>query len=223
MATHDPFAIQLTPELLLDAYAHGIFPMAESADAADLFWVDPDDRGILPLENFHISKRQRNKLKRNLFEIRIDSDFISVIENCAAARRDSDDTWINAEIIALYHTLFKRGFCHTVEVWHRDEMVGGLYGIALGGAFFGESMFHKVTDASKIALAHLVHRLRVGGYTLLDTQFVTDHLRSLGAVEIPRAHYHQKLRHALRIDGDFYRLAGGGTSEDCLQSTSQIS
>jgi leucyl/phenylalanyl-tRNA--protein transferase len=197
--------------------------MAESADAADLFWVDPDDRGILPLENFHISKSLRKKLKRNLFEIRIDSDFISVIENCAAARRDSDDTWINAEIIALYHTLFKRGFCHTVEVWHRDEMVGGLYGIALGGAFFGESMFHKVTDASKIALAHLVHRLRVGGYTLLDTQFVTDHLRSLGAVEIPRAHYHQKLRHALRIDGDFYRLAGGGTSEDCLQSTSQIS
>lgn len=223
MATHDPFAIQLTPELLLDAYAHGIFPMAESAKAPDLFWVDPDERGILPLENFHISKSLRKKIKRNEFEIRIDHDFLGVIQNCAAARRDSDDTWINAEIIALYHTLFKRGFCHTVEIWQNNHLVGGLYGIALGGAFFGESMFHKVTDASKIALSHLVERLQYGGYTLLDTQFVTDHLRSLGAIEIPRALYHQKLRHALRIDGDFYRLAGGGTSDDCLQSTSQTS
>lgn len=223
MATHDPFAIQLTPELLLDAYAHGIFPMAESADSSDLFWVDPDDRGIIPLENFHISKSLRKKLKRNFLEIRIDSDFLSVINNCAAARRDCNDTWINAEIIELYHTLFRRGFCHTVEVWQKETLVGGLYGIALGGAFFGESMFHKVTDASKIALAHLVHRLQVGGFTLLDTQFVTEHLRSLGAIEIPRTLYHQKLRHALRIDGDFYRLAGGGTSDDCLQSTSQIS
>ena len=223
MATQDPFAIRLTPELLLDAYAHGIFPMAESASSPDLFWVDPDERGIIPLEKFHISKSLRKKMKRNPFDIRVNSDFLGVISACAAKRADSDETWINDEIIDLYHNLHKAGHCHTVEIWDSGSLVGGLYGIALGGAFFGESMFHRATDASKIALAHLVERLKFGGFSLLDTQFVTDHLRSLGAIEIPRALYHQKLRHALRLDADFHRFDGGGTSEDCLQSTSQIS
>jgi len=223
MEPNDPYALKLTPEMLLSAYAHGIFPMAESAQSNDLFWVDPDERGVIPLDGFHISKSLKKKMRRNLFEVRVDTNFMSVISNCAAERRDSADTWINDEIIELYHSLFRAGHCHTVEVWSQDNLVGGLYGIAIGGAFFGESMFHKERDASKIALAHLVDRLNVGGYRLLDTQFITDHLRSLGAVEISRAQYHQNLQRALQVDADFYRLDGGGISDDCLQSTSQMS
>lgn len=223
MEDNDPYALKLTPEMLLSAYAHGIFPMAESAQSNDLFWVDPEERGVLPLDRFHISKSLKKKMRREAFEIRVDTNFLAVISACAAERHDSQDTWINDEIIDLYHALFRAGHCHTVEVWLQGNLVGGLYGIAIGGAFFGESMFHKVRDASKIALAHLVDRLNVGGYKLLDTQFITDHLRSLGAIEIPRAQYHAQLRQALRIDADFYQLDGGGTSELCLQSTSQIS
>jgi leucyl/phenylalanyl-tRNA--protein transferase len=223
MEPNDPYALKLTPEMLLSAYAHGIFPMAESANSNDLFWVDPDERGILPLDGFHISRSLKKKMRQESFEVRVDTNFLSVISACAAERPDSQETWINDEIIELYHALFRAGHCHTVEVWSQGNLVGGLYGISLGGAFFGESMFHKVRDASKIALAHLVDRLVVGGFQLLDTQFITDHLRSLGAIEIPRAQYHAKLSQALQLDGDFYRLDGGGTSEFCLQSTSQIS
>jgi len=223
MEQDDEFAMKLTPEMLLGAYAHGIFPMSEGADAPDLFWVDPDMRGIIPLETFQPSKSLRKRIRQNHFEVRVDTDFMGVITNCAAKRSDTDDTWINDEIIELYHALFKQGFCHTVEVWQNETLVGGLYGIALGGAFFGESMFHKKTDASKVALAHLVERLKFGGYQLLDTQFITEHLRSLGAIEITRAKYHALLGDALDVDGEFYQLDGGGTSEVCLQSTSQMS
>jgi leucyl/phenylalanyl-tRNA--protein transferase len=223
MEPNDPYALKLTPEMLLSAYAHGIFPMAENAQSNDLFWVDPDERGVIPLGNFHVSKSLKKKMRRNAFEVRVDTNFLAVVANCAAERHDSQETWINDEIVELYHALFRAGHCHTVEVWKAGNLVGGLYGIALGGAFFGESMFHKERDTSKIALAHLVDRLNVGGFQLLDTQFITDHLRSLGAIEISRANYHKQLNHALEIDADFYRLDGGGMSEDCLQSTSQIS
>jgi len=223
METKDPYALKLSPEMLLSAYAHGIFPMAESAQSNDLFWVDPDDRGVIPLDGFHLSKSLKKKMRRNQLDVRVDTNFLAVISNCAADRRDSQETWINDEITDLYHALFRAGHCHTVEVWSDGNLVGGLYGIAIGGAFFGESMFHKVADASKIALAHLVDRLNVGGFQLLDTQFITDHLRSMGAIEIPRAQYHKRLSDALQLDADYYRLDGGGISEVCLQSTSQIS
>jgi len=223
MEQNDPLALKLTPDMLLNAYAHGIFPMAESAQSNDLFWVDPDERGVIPLNGFHMSKSLRKKMRSMPYEIRVDTNFLAVISACAAERSDSKDTWINDEIIEIYHDLFTAGHCHTVEVWSDGNLVGGLYGIALGGAFFGESMFHKARDASKIALANLVCRLNVGGFQLLDTQFITDHLRSMGAIEIPRAKYHMKLRNALQLDADFYRLDGGGMSELCLQSTSQIS
>ncbi len=220
---NDPLALKLTPEMLLSAYAHGIFPMAESAEASDLFWVDPDERGIMPLDGFHMSKSLKKLMRRDQFEVRVDTNFLAVITNCAGRRSDGDETWINNEIIELYHKLFRMGYCHTVEVWRHGNLVGGLYGIAIGGVFFGESMFHKERDASKMALAHLVDRMNVGGFQLLDTQFITNHLRSLGGIEISREQYHERLHNALEVKGDFYRLDGGGMSEDCLQSTSQIS
>jgi leucyl/phenylalanyl-tRNA--protein transferase len=202
----DPFAIELTPELIIRAYAAGIFPMAEHAGSADLFWVSPEMRGVLPLDRFHASKSLRKKLRHHPFSIRVDTDFDAIIEGCATVGDDRDSTWINGEIRRLYGELFRRGYVHTVEVWEEDALVGGLYGLSLGAAFFGESMFHRATDASKIAMAHLVERLRAGGYTLLDTQFVTDHLRSLGGIEIPRATYEMQLAEALGHKGDFFAL-----------------
>jgi leucyl/phenylalanyl-tRNA--protein transferase len=202
----DPFAIELTPELIIRAYRAGIFPMAEDATATDLFWVSPEMRGILPLDGFKISKSLRKTLRRQPYAVRVDTDFEAVIEGCATAGTDRESTWINATIRKLYGQLFKRGLAHTVEVWDGSELVGGLYGLSLGAAFFGESMFHRKTDASKIALAHLVDRLNAGGYTLLDTQFVTDHLRSLGGVEIPREIYEVRLAEALARNGDFFAV-----------------
>ena len=202
----DPFAIELTPELIIRAYAAGIFPMAEDASSPDLFWVAPEKRGILPLDGFHISKSLRKTLKQHRFSIRIDTDFEAIIEGCATEGEDRDSTWINPPIRRLYGELFRRGFVHTVEVWDGSELVGGLYGLSLGAAFFGESMFHRATDASKIALAHLVDRLNAGGYLLLDTQFVTAHLSSLGGIEVPREIYEAQLADALGRKGDFFAL-----------------
>jgi leucyl/phenylalanyl-tRNA--protein transferase len=195
--------IPLTPEILLRAYAAGIFPMADSADDPELFWVDPTRRGVIPLDRFHVPRRLRRVVRSGLFEVRCDSDFAAVMRGCAEAGEARPSTWINDEIIRLYTALAARGAAHSVECRHDGELVGGLYGVALGAAFFGESMFSRVTDASKVALVHLVARLRLGGYRLLDTQFVTPHLAQFGAVEIARARYHRLLAEALRYSARF--------------------
>jgi len=193
----------ITPEVLLKAYACGIFPMAESADDPGLYWVEPERRGIFPLEGLLISRRLARTVKGGRFEIRMDSDFDAVIDGCATPAEGRKDTWINARIRALYGALFRRGHCHTVEAWRDGRLVGGLYGVSLGGAFFGESMFHRETDASKVALVHLVARLKADGFVLLDTQFVTPHLASLGAIEVPRARYQRMLEAALPVNARF--------------------
>jgi leucyl/phenylalanyl-tRNA--protein transferase len=204
MAKHsDPFDIEITPELIVRAYRAGIFPMSESAGSADVFWVSPEQRGIIPLDGFIVSASLRKAIRKSAFAIRVDSDFDAVIEGCATVGQDRDETWINATIRSVYGELFRRGTAHTVEVWDGTELVGGLYGLAIGSAFFGESMFHRRTNASKIALAHLIDRLNAGGFTLLDTQFVTDHLASLGGIEIPRADYEEMLAAALQRQGDW--------------------
>jgi leucyl/phenylalanyl-tRNA---protein transferase len=207
--------IRLTPDILLEAYAAGIFPMAESADDPELFWVDPTRRGILPLDAFHIPRRLKRVLRHDSFAVRADTAFVAVMQGCAEASESRPSTWINAEIIRLYSALFERGAAHSVECWHQGALVGGLYGISLGAAFFGESMFSRVTDASKVALVELVARLRRGGFRLLDTQFLTPHLARFGGVEIPRAHYHRLLAEALRYPAVFPRdppgdLGAGG-------------
>jgi leucyl/phenylalanyl-tRNA---protein transferase len=199
----DPFSIDLTPELIVRAYQAGIFPMAEDAASDDLFWVSPQQRGIIPLDQFHISRSLRKIVRTHPYTIRTDTDFAGVIEGCATAGSERDTTWINGAIRRLYGQLFERGIAHTIEVWEGEQLVGGLYGLALGAAFFGESMFHRVTGASKIALVHLVERLRAGGYRLLDTQVVTDHLTTFGGIEIPREEYEVRLADALQHQGDF--------------------
>jgi leucyl/phenylalanyl-tRNA--protein transferase len=199
----DPFAVEITPELIIRAYRSGIFPMAEDATDEDLFWVSPEERGIIPLDGFHASKSLRKAMRRSGWSIRVDTDWDGIIEGCATVGADRNSTWINQTIRAVYGELFRRGVAHTVEVWDGEDLVGGLYGLALGAAFFGESMFHRRTDASKMAMAHLVERLRAGGFELLDTQFLTDHLASLGGVEIPRAEYEDRLTRALQRDGDW--------------------
>jgi leucyl/phenylalanyl-tRNA--protein transferase len=199
----DPFAVELTPELILRAYQAGIFPMAEDAAADDLFWVSPQLRGIIPLDQTHISKSLRKTLKKHPYSVRFDTDFPGVIEGCATAGTERDTTWINTAIRRLYGALFERGFVHTVEVWDGPALVGGLYGVSIGAAFFGESMFHRKTNASKMAMAHLVERLTAGGFALLDTQFLTPHLASLGGVEIPREAYEERLAEALLAQGDW--------------------
>jgi leucyl/phenylalanyl-tRNA--protein transferase len=189
---------RLTPAILLQAYAAGIFPMAEAADDPELFWVDPTRRGIIPLDAFHVPRRLKRVLRRGLFEVRVDSQFEEVMRGCAEASETRPSTWINAEIIRLYSALHAQHAAHSVECWRDGMLVGGLYGVSLGAAFFGESMFSRVTDASKVALAHLVMRLRLGGYRLLDTQFLTPHLAQFGAIEISRTRYHRLLADALR-------------------------
>ncbi len=223
MKNDEIFDIELTPDLIVRAYMAGIFPMSESADNPDIFWVSPEMRGIIPLEDFHVSKSLQKSIAKNNFKILIDNDFEAIIKSCATYGSDRDSTWINQTIIDLYSELFERKICHSVEVYENDELVGGLYGLSIGSAFFGESMFHKASNASKIALAHLVHRLKLGGYSLLDTQFITPHLRSMGAKEITREEYEILLAKSQNQTGDFYRLVGGGTSLDCLQPTNQIS
>jgi leucyl/phenylalanyl-tRNA--protein transferase len=200
---------RLTPEILLRAYMAGIFPMAESADDPELFWVDPERRGILPLDGFHIPRRLRRVVRQARFEVRVDGDFAGTIAGCAEATEKRPNTWINGEIVRLYTALHALGFAHSVECWEADALVGGLYGVAIGGAFFGESMFSRATDASKVALVHLVALMRHGGYRLLDMQFVTPHLLQFGAVEVPRAQYRRLLADALRYRCDFPRGLGG--------------
>lgn len=200
----DPFELELTPELILRAYRAGIFPMSEGADDPDIFWVSPQFRGILPLDGFKISRSLRKALRNHPYSIQVDRDFSATIEGCATAGSDRESTWINHTIFGLYSRLFEQGHAHTVEVYDGDALVGGLYGLAIGGAFFGESMFHRKTDASKIALAHLVERLNAGGFTLLDTQFITPHLASLGGIEVPRDRYEDLLAAALEHEGDFF-------------------
>ncbi len=223
MKKQDPFIVELSAELVVRAYKAGIFPMAESETDENIFWVCPEHRGIIPLDEFKISRSLRKSLKRNNYTIRIDHDFPAVIEGCAHAGNDRESTWINPVIRHLYGELFEQKVCHTVEVWDRGELIGGLYGLSIGAAFFGESMFHRRTDASKIALAHLVQRLNAGGYRLLDTQFVSRHLRTLGAREISRATYEHLLNDALDHSGDFYRFAGGFMFDVCLHETSHKS
>jgi leucyl/phenylalanyl-tRNA--protein transferase len=212
----------LTPELLIQAYSVGIFPMAESGDDDEIFWVDPDPRGILPLDGFHVPKRLRRTVRQDLFRVECDTAFAEVVESCAEPAPDRPSTWINDEIVSLYVGLHRLGAAHSVEVWAGEELVGGLYGVAIGGAFFGESMFSRVTDASKVALVHLVARLRLGGFRLLDTQFVTEHLRRFGAIEIPRTEYRRRLAAALRANAHFLReLPEDAVS--VLQSSTPIS
>lgn len=195
--------IELNAPLLLRAYAAGIFPMAESADSAELYWFDPERRGILPLEGFHVPRKLRKTVRRGPFEIRFDHDFRAVIAACAEPTSDRPKTWINGDILRLYGELFDLGQAHSVECWRDGRLVGGLYGVSLGGAFFGESMFSRETDASKVALVHLVARLRVAGYALLDAQFVTEHLSQFGAREIARGDYRRRLAAALPLRPDF--------------------
>lgn len=215
----------ITAELIIHAYAQGIFPMAENAASTDVYWVDPELRGIIPLDRFHLPRKLAKKIRQCPFEIRIDTSFLKVIEGCAAsfAHLDREETWINDQIISLYAQLFDDGFVHTVECWQEDQLVGGLYGVAIGGAFCGESMFHRVTDASKVALAYLVARLRVGGYSLLDTQFITPHLTQFGALEISRNDYKMRLEKALKADGNFYSLSPDSGPETILQCLTQTS
>jgi leucyl/phenylalanyl-tRNA--protein transferase len=197
-------AIHITPEILLKAYAAGIFPMAEDADDPSLFWVEPRERGVIPLTGFRIAKRLARTVRSDRFEIRVDRDFDAVIGHCATSGEGRDRTWINARIRRLYGELFDLGHCHTVEAYRDGRLVGGLYGVRLGAAFFGESMFHCERDASKVALVHLVARLRRGGYALLDTQFVTEHLAQFGAVEMPRRIYKRLLRDAVGLPAEWY-------------------
>lgn len=213
---------RLTADILLRAYAAGIFPMAEDADDATIHWIDPTQRGVLPLDGFHVSRSLRKTLKREPFRIGVDTAFPAVLDACAEPAPGRERTWINAEIRDLYIDLHRMGHAHCVEAWDGDDLVGGLYGVRLGGAFFGESMFSRRTDASKIALVYLWDRLMRGGFALLDTQFITSHLATFGAVEIERRTYRERLDAALVADADFYP-AGAGTLESVLQSLSQTS
>ena len=188
---------EITPEILLQAYACGIFPMAETANDPTLHWYEPQKRGILPLDAFHLSRSLAKTVRSGRFDVVSDHDFDAVIEACAQSVPGREKTWINQTIRVLYRALFDRGHCHTVEVREKGKLVGGLYGVSIGGAFFGESMFHTATDASKVALVHLVARLRSAGYSLLDAQFVTTHLASFGAIEIPKRQYQTLLTQAI--------------------------
>ena len=195
---------EITPQILLRAYAVGMFPMSEGADDPSLFWVDPEKRGIFPLDRMIISKSLAKVIRSDRFEIRIDDDFDAVIDACAQAAPDRHNTWINQRIRKIYRDLYDFGFVHTVETFLDGTRVGGLYGVKIGAAFFGESMFHRATDASKVALMHLAARLRAGGFRLLDTQFITPHLATLGAIEMPRNAYHLMLDDAIGRSANFF-------------------
>jgi leucyl/phenylalanyl-tRNA--protein transferase len=197
MTSIDDVIIEITPQVLLKAYACGIFPMAESAEDNALYWIEPERRGILPLDRVHIPRSLARTIRRGGFEVRVDKNFEAVIEGCAAPRSGRRSTWINGRIRGLYRELFALGHCHTVEVWQDGELTGGLYGVHLGRAFFGESMFSRARDASKIALVYLIARLKYGGFTLLDTQFVTGHLARFGAIEVSREEFQRFLEDAL--------------------------
>jgi leucyl/phenylalanyl-tRNA--protein transferase len=210
MTTIDDVMIEITPQVLLKAYACGIFPMAESAEDNALYWIEPERRGILPLDRMHVPRRLARTIRNGGFEVKIDRNFEAVIDGCAAPRSGRRSTWINGRIRSLYRELFALGHCHTVEVWQDGVLTGGLYGVHLGRAFFGESMFSRARDASKIALVYLVARLRYGGFTLLDTQFVTGHLARFGAIEVSRDEFQRFLEAAL--GGGLAQGSGSGAS-----------
>lgn len=213
-------------DILLAAYRRGHFPMAESRDDEDVFWLDPQLRGIIPLDGFHVPRRLARTMRSSTYTIGVDRAFERVIALCAEESAVRSNTWINPVIENSYIQLFREGYAHSVEVWDSDELVGGLYGVSTGAAFFGESMFSRRTDVSKMALVHLVARLRAGGYRLLDTQFITQHLTQFGAREIPRAAYKKLLREAIAADGNFYELGGTGAvlaAGAVLQLTTQTS
>ncbi|MEO0636159.1 MAG: leucyl/phenylalanyl-tRNA--protein transferase [Pseudomonadota bacterium] len=230
-------SLQISPELVLKAYACGLFPMAESAEDEGLHWVEPSLRGIIPLDDFHVPRRLLRTVKSGKFEVRVDTAFAEVMAGCAASRPGRETTWINSAILDIYPQLHAMGHAHSIESWQDEKLVGGLYGVRINGAFFGESMFSVATDASKVALVHLVARLKMGGFALLDTQFITGHLARFGGVEISANNYRQILDLALQEQANFYPPAlddqrkpmasnqdGGGTVSDvCLQVLSQIS
>jgi leucyl/phenylalanyl-tRNA--protein transferase len=211
------------PDDLLDCYRRGVFPMAESRDSPRLFIVDPEERGVLPLNGFHVPRRLARTVRRNPFCIAVDTAFTDVMQLCAESRPDRAETWINDDILALYTALHRGGHAHSVECWRGDALVGGLYGVSLGGAFFGESMFSRETDASKVALVHLVARLKVGGYRLLDAQFHTEHLAQFGLETMSRQAFRQRLRAALAVAADFHALAPETPGAQLLQSIAQTS
>ncbi len=206
----------ITPQILLRAYAAGIFPMAESAEDNALYWVEPEERGIIPLDGLKISQSLRKSVRKGGFEVRIDADFSGVIAACAARTADRKSTWINTRIVSLYTQLHRLGCCHSVECWKGGRLVGGLYGVRIGAVFFGESMFSRETDASKVALVHLVARLNFGGFKLLDAQFVNPHLERLGAIKVPKAKYHKMMEPLLGLDADFFAFAGDRDPEQVL-------
>jgi leucyl/phenylalanyl-tRNA--protein transferase len=214
MASRDDPMFEITPQVLLKAYSCGIFPMAESADDPALYWIEPQQRGVLPLDGLHIPRRLLRTVRTTTFKVKVDNDYDGVIDGCAAPRAGRMSTWINTRIRTLYRELFDLGACHTVEVWNGDKLVGGLYGVALKSAFFGESMFSTERDASKIALVHLAARLIRGGFTLLDTQFVTDHLRQFGTIELDRMAFQRELECALDRVADFYALSREATGPE---------
>ena len=206
MSGVDELMMEVTPQLLLKAYACGIFPMSESAKDPGIFWVEPEFRGVLPLDEFHVPKRLARTVRQDVYEIRIDTCFEEVITRCAAQTGGRDETWINRRITDLYSELHEMGRCHSVECWQDGELVGGLYGVHLKSAFFGESMYSRRRDASKVALVHLVKRLNAGGFKLLDAQFITEHLKQFGAQKIPRDDYEILLDNALQSEADFFAL-----------------
>ncbi|MEP2944308.1 MAG: leucyl/phenylalanyl-tRNA--protein transferase [Hyphomicrobiales bacterium] len=209
--------LKITPNVLLKAYACGIFPMSEGAEDKGLFWVEPEERGILPLNEFHIPRSLRKTVRNTAYRVVVNQNFAGVVEGCAASKTGREVTWINAEIKKLYTGLYDMGQCHTVEVYDEEKLIGGLYGVQLGSAFFGESMFSHATDTSKIALVHLVARLIAGGFSLLDTQFTTEHLEKFGAREIPRARYHLLLDTAIRNHTDYHMVGDSMTGTQTLE------
>ena len=211
MTSIDDVTIEITPQVLLKAYACGIFPMAESAEDNALYWIEPERRGILPLDGLHVPKRLARTIRSGGFEVKVDRNFEAVIDGCAAPRSGRRSTWINGRIRSLYRELFALGHCHTVEVWQDQSLIGGLYGVHLGRAFFGESMFSRARDASKIALVYLVARLIYGGFALLDTQFITGHLARFGAIEVSRDEFQRLLESALG-GGGLAHGSGSGTA-----------
>jgi leucyl/phenylalanyl-tRNA--protein transferase len=216
-------ADELGVEDVLTWYEQGVFPMADAREDERVYLIDPAERGVVPLGGFHTPRRLARTVRQDLYQVRIDTAFEQVVEACAAPQAGRPDTWINRPIQALYRELFARGFGHSVECWRDGVLVGGLYGVAHGAAFFGESMFSRERDASKVALVHLVARLNVGRFHLLDTQFLTEHLAQFGAVDIPRADYRRRLRTAMEREADFYRFPAYADGEAALQAISQAS
>jgi len=208
---------------LIACYARGVFPMADDRDDEQIFLIDPDERGVMPLDAFHVPRRLARTIRADRFQVRIDADFEAVVDACAEARPNRPETWISGPIKGLYMELYRRGLAHSVEAWSDGQFAGGLYGVSLGAVFFGESMVSFARDASKVALAHLVARLKVGGFRLLDAQFMTDHLSQFGGVTLSRAAYRKRLAGAISQDADFFRLEAYAGGSEVLQAISQAS